>query len=548
MAPSPLHKWAVQSKHCDTKNLFTRARSYQLEVRNPLVSACSKALRLDSLLESLHTKDFAESAVLYLRLSTLIPSPPSITVEMSAALKNCADAVSCLRDSDKSHECLESDAQSQLPPPQDIIAATQTAPKPSEDGLTTYQEPIIAYESPQHDNQSCSPPQEESDTERTSYGTRGPICSREDDLDVPITSIANLASGKLVRTILPGFPAEILLIIGQYLPSSSLMSLSYSCRTIRKKMGVTIEQSLGEKNQVTQLSNLTLCNNLPRLKVVDWRLPGSGIRYTMTTMTQNLHHSERLELLYMLDRDNKIPKSKAVCSGCADTHNQSLFSLESLAQSSRERHCLGSAGRLWICPHWVFDHNLITTSAQPHWSHTCGGKGWQVLAPNLDDKKSTVVVEWPIAVIRGKDDAPSKKLVEDVLSQMNVCICKHLRINDPFVSRLYTPECLRLRWMGNQISWPEYCWCSSCALYCNCKDCGTNVYFCIRPEKNGEETLRLVVRRKIPRFRGCTDPAWIKQVTDPAEFEGLERDWYAASDEGSEATQRADPPIKYRWP
>ena len=104
-------------------------------------------------------------------------------------------------------------------------------------------------------------------------------------------------------------------------------------------------------------------------------------------MTQTLHHSERLELLYMLDRDNKIPKSKAVCSGCADTHNQSLFSLESLAQSSRERHCLGSAGRLWICPHWVFDHNLITTSARPHWSHTCGGKGWQVLAPILDYKK-----------------------------------------------------------------------------------------------------------------------------------------------------------------
>lgn len=326
------------------------------------------------------------------------------------------------------------------------------------------------------------------------------------------------------------------------------MSLNYSCRTIRKKMGVVIEQSLGEKNQVAQLSNLTLYNNLPRLKLVDARLPGSGIRYSMTTMTQTLHHSERLELLYMLERDNKIPKSKAVCSGCADTHNQSLFSLESLAQSSRERHCLGSAGRLWICPHWVFDHNLMTTSAQPHWSHTCGGKGWQVLAPILDYKKSTVVVQWPIAVIRGKDDAPSKKLVEDVLSQMNVCICKHLRINDPFVSRLYTLECLRLRRMENKILWPEYCWCSSCLLDCCCKDCGTNVYFCIRPEKNGEEKLLLVVRRKIPRFRGCTDPAWIKQVTDPAEFEGLERDWCAASDEGSEAGQGADPFPKYRWP
>lgn len=512
LAPSPLHKRAgsscrlefgAQSKHCDTKDLFTTARRYQLEVRSPPVSACSKAFRLDSILESLHTEDFAESAVSYLRLSTLIPSPPSITVKMSAALKDCA----CLRGSDKSHECLEPDAQSHVPPPQDMIATTHTAPKPSENGLTTYPKPIIAYGCPQHGTHSCSPPQEENTTEGTSHATRGPISSREDDSDVPITLITELASAKLVRTILPGVPAEILFIIGQYLPPSSLMSLNYSCRTIRKKMGVAIDQSLGEKNQVAQLSNLTLYNNLPRLKLVDRRLPGSGIRYTMTTMTQNLHHSERLELLYMLDRDNKIPKSKAVCSGCADTHNQSLFSLESLAQSGRERHCLGSAGRLWICPHWVFDHNLITTSAQPHRSHTCGGKGWQVLAPDLDDKKSTVVVEWPIAVIRGKDDAPSKKLVEDVLSQMNVCTCKHLRINDPFVSRLYTPECLRLRGIRNKILFPEYCWCSSCLLDCDCKDCGTSVYFCINPEKNGEETLQLVVRRKIPRFRGCTDPA-----------------------------------------
>lgn len=482
-------------------------------------------------------------------MSTLIPSPPSITLEMSTALKNYEDALSCLRGSNKSHKCLEPDAQSHVPPPQEIIATIQTAPKPSEHGLTTYQEAILAYECPQHDTQSCSPPQEKSTTKRTSHGTRGPISFCEDDSDVLITPMTELASAKLVRTILPGVPAEVLLIIGQYLPPSSLMSLNYSCRTIRKKMGVAIEQSLGEKNQVAQLSNLTLYNNLPKLKFVDdGLLPWGGIRYSMNTMTQNLHHSERLELLYMLDRDNKIPKFKAVCSGCADTHNQSLFSLESLAQSSRERHCLGSAGRLWICPHWVFDHNLITTSAQPHWSHICGGKGWQVLAPNLDDKTSTVVVEWPIAVIRGKDDAPSKKLVEDVLSQMNVCICKHLRINDSFVSRLYTPECLRLRGIKSKILWPEYCWCSSCLLDCDCKDCGTSVYFCIRPEKNGEETLQLKVCRTIPRFRGCTDPAWIKQVTDPAEFEGLERDWYAASDEGSETGQGTSPFPKYRWP
>lgn len=43
------------------------------------------------------------------------------------------------------------------------------------------------------------------------------------------------------------------------------------------------------------------------------------------------HHSERLKVLCMLDRDRKIQPSKAVCSGCLDMHNRFLFSGELLA-------------------------------------------------------------------------------------------------------------------------------------------------------------------------------------------------------------------------
>lgn len=177
-----------------------------------------------------------------------------------------------------------------------------------------------------------------------------------------------------------------------------------------------------------------------------------------------------------------------------------------------------------------------------------GGKGWQVLAPNLDSTRPTVVIEWPIAVLRGKHDAPSKNSVKDVLNLMNTGICKHLRINDPSVSRLYYPDCVRLRWEANLISWPQYCRFSSCPLRCKCEGCGTNVYFCIQADKNGEETLHFVVHRKIPEFHGCTDPAWIEQLTDPAEFEGLERNWYAATDKGNETAQDRHAPRWFRWP
>ena len=149
----------------------------------------------------------------------------------------------------------------------------------------------------------------------------------------------------------------------------------------------------------------------------------------------------------MLEGDQNIPQSKAVCSGCADTHDRSLFSSESLAQPSCGRRGLGSAGRLWICPHWIFDNNQVTTSAEPQGHHMCGGdRNVMVLA--VDSLSTEPMVIWPIAVLRDKRDAPSKEFVEDVLGQIDVTICKRLRSSDASVSRVYSPDCEKLRWKG----------------------------------------------------------------------------------------------------
>ena len=231
-------------------------------------------------------------------------------------------------------------------------------------------------------------------------------------------------------------------------------------------------------------------------------------------------------------------------------HDRSFFPNESLAQPSSERRCLGSAGRVWICPHWIFDHNLVTTSAEPQRSHECGNKRVYVLAIVLD-KGTTPTVIWPITVLRGKYDTPPKKVVDDILSLMNTSFCKHLRSTEAYVARLYSPDCKKLRWTANPRTGAPYCWCSSCVwqlsqpnlaeyvdeffrykdIYTGgkCESCGTDVYFEIQADKNGQETLQLVVQRKIGRFWGCTDPAWIEQVTDPAKFEELEREWYVAT-------------------
>ena len=168
---------------------------------------------------------------------------------------------------------------------------------------------------------------------------------------------------------------------------------------------------------------------------------------------------------------------------------------------------------------------------------------------DIDDvnDETTPMVTWRILKLHGNNVAPSKEAVDDVLRLMGLNVCKHLQSADTFVSRLYSPDCKKLR----RTKLALYCPCSSCVWQLsqphlagyiygltrytefysggNCESCGTNVRFQIQADKSGQETLELVVQRRIGRFRGCTDRAWIEQTNDPSEFDELERKWYAAT-------------------
>ena len=406
--------------------------------------------------------------------------------QILSALRACIEIVNYFRWSDSSTTCQNSDTQTRVPLPPDAMVVTE-----------------MAIETPE-------------------------------DKDLRVPSSSRVADVEPVRVGLPDFPAEIIMIVAQYLPPSSFLSLTYSCRNIRNKMGVSIEESLGKKVKMARLSRLALKSNLPKFSedILAWSSP---------TMVREIHHSERLQLLCMLDRDRKIPPSKAVCSACADTHDRSLFSSESLTQSSCERRCLGSAGRVWVCPHWVFDHNLVTTSAEPKGVHMCGEK-MDVLMLARNRAVTVPTVMWPIMVLRDNHHAPSKKLVKELLARIDLSVCKHLSFADDFVSGLYSPDCkkLRVRYFD------PFCRCSTCRWQPpartlaelldpleggNCESCGTNVHFHIFMTSSSQWILQLVVQRKIASFKGCTDPAWIEQVTDPSEFKKLERKWYKATDE-----------------
>ena len=151
-------------------------------------------------------------------------------------------------------------------------------------------------------------------------------------------------------------------------------------------------------------------------------------------------------------------------------------------------------------------------------------------------------------MLAGKNETPSKELVANFLAQTDLSLCKHLHLSDMTLSHVYSPDCEKLRAVT------FICQCSICVWQRShpslagklsslntldslilenltggkCDFCGVAVCFKIFEGRRDRELLCLHVRRRIPSFQGYIDRAWIEQVTDPVEFEGLERKRTAA--------------------
>ena len=470
--------------------------------------------------------------------------------QMFSAFRHPRDAVKCLRGPKASNDCSGHTTHSLPPPIDQRETTTHETLKTSENTVNISPQPNEITTSSQHGGLPISSRPVNRITRRPSYKGCGPSGSDE---DLILSSSGTTEQAKMVpqRIGLPSLPPEIIHIITRYLPPSGLMSLSYSCRVIRDKSNASIEHSLGTKIKTAQLSPFALGDNLPPRRSRDRR----GRTQSRPTTVRNIYHTERLKLLCMLDRDQSIPPSKAVCSNCADTHDRSLFSDVSLAQSSCERLCIGSAGHVWICPHWIFDYNLVNISKNPLGNHSCGIRNVCMSALKVQTTQPTVM--WPIFLLDGKHETPSRELVANFLAQTEAIVCKHLHFSDEFLLNLYSPDCKKLRAVLS------ICQCSTCVWQLSqpnlagqlsppnargslslrfltggkCDFCGTAVCFRIFEESDGREMLYLVVHRRIRNFQGCTDRAWIDQVTDPGEFEGLERKWTAASNREVETVQ-----------
>ena len=268
---------------------------------------------------------------------------------------------------------------------------------------------------------------------------------------------------------LPGLPTELILAVALYLPPSGYMSLSYSCRTIRNKMGASIDHVIGDKVPTGRHSGTTI-----------------------SIETRNIRYLERMDLQCMLDHDRKMSPSKS------PSLDYSPFEVPALPKLRMELRCLGNAGLLWICPHRQYDYKEVTRSSVFWEGHRCEGSPLFTAGRIGND----YVFSIPIMRVP-RDHVPSYEEVREALRPLEAPVCPHLRLNDVTF------------------------WHTNCRWSRACDFCGTVIYTQEISTYNGLTTLHVFMVRSIKEMRDCTDRAWVAQVAQPADFEEYERAWQA---------------------
>ncbi len=151
-------------------------------------------------------------------------------------------------------------------------------------------------------------------------------------------------------------PKELFLMVAECLPPLNLLALSQTCSSLRTILDVHIE-SVFHKTVVQKA-----LGRQPFIYYWD-----SSGRYSIDEDSENGYepaprrslseeNSQRLEFLFMLERDGQLSAQRLVCSRCVQTHERSLFSSETLQREPTKRNCLGWEGRLQICPHQALSY------------------------------------------------------------------------------------------------------------------------------------------------------------------------------------------------
>ena len=325
-----------------------------------------------------------------------------------------------------------------------------------------------------------------------------------------------------IRKTLLILPTELILNIAGHLKPSGFMSLSYSCRTIRNKMAVSITQVLGPE-------------------VLESQIPDPGA----TVELRNIRFLERLEMRCMLYHDIRTRLS---------THEHSMSSTPSLSvlhiqgRSSDKTRPLNSARcslgtrRVWICPHRILDYFEATTKIDG--LHFCES----TIATSVANYGKTYFSRWPVVKVL-PNSVPSNEEVKEAMHAFSAFLCPHLRLNAACVASHYSSRCRRLReslLLGFDAA--PHCCCKIClseqVLTAICDFCDTQIRFEISARIHDVEMLYIVIMRDFQNVLSHSERAWISQVIHPTDFEECDRAWQVTHAECWRRLKLEDPTLE----
>ncbi len=317
---------------------------------------------------------------------------------------------------------------------------------------------------------------------------------------------------------LQSFPVELLTRITDFLKPSSALSFTYTCKRFYTECGISSADLLGHRKLAESAT---------------------------------LVRKERLRLLCMLMRDRPVA-GKAICSGCIKLHHNTSFTTEELIKASNKRQCFGRIGRLWICPHKTLNFNDLKAFQdgipnegvdgfnENRFCWYCRRAGGSSCCHERDRR---VTIETHCHVMTGKPKI-ERTDVTAALKQLNISVCPHLRLCDPFVSSLYDRSCGQI--LGTTCAKPHRCY--NC-LRRKCPSCDTEFFFyLVRGTCASPPRLVLATKRFFGDFEDITDPRWTSQLVAPQDVPLLEACWEICdarlmNEESKQESQAAHRPI-----
>ena len=314
-------------------------------------------------------------------------------------------------------------------------------------------------------------------------------CPQDGPLTAPTLTQSTPAS---LQTI----PVDIVFELSSWLPQSSRLSLSYTCKRYRvfyHDTGFFVEVLFGRQRSSENYAEI---------------------------------RSEQLAYHHILERHRprqpNRPSSRAICSSCQTRHFVRDFDPEELAKSAEIRLCKGASRRFWICSHNVLDYNQLASlhESSLHIRDTPGASRL------CDDDRhrlnmigSGIYMQWHLGGVIVDEVLPREK-VQEMLACFKGYVCPHWR---PDTVQLENPfPCQHHRIPGPN----GHDFCIDCSLRspgflgCGvCRACEVTALLEICPDRRLD--LVVWVTRGSNKVYGVNDPKWFQYSKSPAEVEHL---------------------------